>query len=368
MTDQGYWNPEEYDGKAQERYEAGEYEAALEILREGTERFPGAVELHVSLGFTQMAREDFVAARRAFTAALRIETDHEDALAGVGEAYLKLGERARGLAAFERVLEMGFSRDADLMLSIGRALVREDLLEAAERFLRLAVDAGDSGRAALGDLAYVRQRRGAAEEARVLLESALVQNPANYDVRAMLAHDLYEMGDRRAALAHYRKIPPPSMWDSLTIWRTVDLLRAFHGMSDEDAELRPYLERLDQIFDDTSPEDRLLEEVAAGVDGPEPASEASPGVAVGQFDMFRPGAESARRDPSPYRPDWRGVVNVLCRMSANPDRTVEQFMEDTARRVRSSMGLALPTDDPGAFLEASVRAGVLRLDERGAVP
>ena len=61
---------------------------------------------------------------------------------------------------------------------------------------------------------------------------------------------------------------------------------------------------------------------------------------------------------------------MLCRMSANPDRTVEQFMEDTADRVQAATGLALPTNDPGAFLEASVRAGVLRLEDwsRGRAP
>lgn len=365
MTSQGYWNPEEYDGTAQKHYEAGDYEAALRVLRDGTARFPAAVELRVSLGFTQMAREDFVAARRAFAEALRIEDDHEDALAGIGEACLKLGERARGLAAFERVLELGFARDADLMLSIGRALIREGLIEAAERFLRLAVETGDQGgQDALSDLAYVRQRRGASDEARALLESALEQNPANHDARAMLAHELYELGDRQAALEHYRRIPSAGMWDSLTIWRTVELLRAFDDLGDTDPELKPYLERLDQLFDETSPEDRLLEEVSVGIDGGLLPPGASGAGQVGQFDMFRPGAESAPHGRTASSPDWRGIVDMLCRMSANPDRTVEQFMEDTARRVRTSMGLALPTDDPGTFLEATVRAGVLRLDER----
>lgn len=353
----GFWSADEYDRQAQEQYEAGDYDAALGILREGVALYPDAVELRISLGFTLLARESFVWARRAFAAALELEEDHEDGLAGIGEAYLKLGERARGLAAFERVLELGFARDADLMLSIGRALVREDLLEHAERYFRLAVEA-DEGAVAAADLAYVMQRRGRRAEARHWFRVALEEDPDNHDVRALLAHDLYEAGDRRAALAEYERIPAAAMWDSLTLWRVIELLRACRREADDGPAVRPYLERLDALFDASSPEDRLIEEVVstASEDG-----SAGPGR-TGQFDLFRPGAEGA---PIPGEPaaDWSGIVRVLCRMSSNPDRTVEQFMEDTADRVQAATGLAIPTDDAGAFLEASARAGVLRLDD-----
>lgn len=354
----GFWSAEEYDAKAQEQYEAGEYEAALDILREGTVIYPAAAELHVSLAFTQMAREDFVRARRAFAAALAYEPDHEDALAGIGEAHLKLGERARGLAAFERVLELGFARDADLMLAIGRALLREGLLVPAERFLRLAVDAEESGPEAIADLAYVKHRQGSPADASPWLLAALDRDPDNHDVRALLANDLYEAGERRVALDHFRAIPAASMWDSLTLWRVIELLRA-SGAADDAAEtLQPYLDRLDELFDASTPEDRLFDEVVASTD------EGEAPTGLGQFDLFRPGAESVLAPTEAGARDWHGIVRMLCRMSSNPERTVEQFMEDTAQRVRAARGLALPTNDPGAFLEASARAGVLRLDDR----
>lgn len=354
----GFWSAEEYDRQAQEQYEAGDYDAALGILREGVSLYPDAVELRISLGFTLLAREDYVWARRAFGAALALEDDHEDGLAGIGEAHLKLGERARGLAAFERVVELGFSRDRDLMLSIGRALVREDLLEHAERYFRLAVEA-DDGTGAAADLAYVVQRQGRRAEARRWFRVALQDDPDNHDVRALLAHDLYEAGDRRAALEQYERIPAAAMWDSLTLWRVIELLRACRHEVDDGPAVRPYLERLDALFDASTPEDRLIEEVVSAVSDDRGFESGR----TGQFDLFRPGAESARRPPDPAVADWDGIVRVLCRMSSNPDRTVEQFMEDTADRVQAATGLAIPTDDPGAFLEASARAGVLRLDD-----
>ena len=352
-----FWSPEEYDGQAQRRYEAGEYDAALEILQEGASLYPAAIELRVSLGYTQLAREEFVRARRAFAQVLDIESDHEDGLVGTGETCLRLGERARALAAFERVLELGFSRDLDLMLTIGRALLREGLLEQSERFLRLAIAADESSADAAADLAFVLSRNGEPVAARSWLEKALELDASNHDARALLANHLYETGDRLAALEHFEEIPPASLWDSMTVWRVIELLRACRADMDDDALIRPYLDRLDQLFDESTPEDRIFEELTlASEDGAQ-------AISRGQMDMFRPGAEEVPIRVEREGREWMAVVQLLCRMSSNPDRTVEQFMEDTALRVRRSMGLALPTDDPGAFLAASARAGVLRLDE-----
>ena len=353
-----FWSPEEYDGQAQRRYEAGEYDAALEILREGSSLYPKAIELRVSLGYTQLAREEFVRARRAFARVLALESDHEDGLVGIGESCLRLGERARALAAFERVIELGFSRDLDLMLTIGRALLREGLLEQSERFLRLAVAADESSGDAATDLAFVLSRRGELVAARSYLEKALELDASNHDARALLANHLYETGDRLAALDHFEQIPAASLWDSLTVWRVIELLRACRADTD-DAAIRPYLDRLDDLFDESTPEDRILEELTFA------AGDGAPVMTKGQMDMFRPGAEEVAVRAEPQGREWLAVVQLLCHMSSNPDRTVEQFMEDTALRVRRSMGLALPTDDPGAFLAESARAGVLRLDDGG---
>ena len=38
----GFWSADEYDRQAQEQYEAGDYDAALGILREGVALYPDA--------------------------------------------------------------------------------------------------------------------------------------------------------------------------------------------------------------------------------------------------------------------------------------------------------------------------------------
>ena len=355
MGDSRFWNAEEFDRRAQRLYESGDYDGALETLRRGATLFPDSVELMVSIGYTQLAREDYVMARRAFGEALAREPDHEDALVGLGESHLKLGERARGFGCFERVLDLGFGADLDLMLSVGRALFREGLWEHAERFFRRAV-AADAGSAdAAADLAYTLHRRGDGVQARQWLERCLELDPGNHDARSLLANLFYEGGEPEQALDHLGRIPIDNLWDPVSVWRLVELTRAYREMSEGARELDPYLERLDQLFVDPTPEERILLEVEMEAAGLQAAAIAT----RDQLDLFSGDPEAA---PVTQRMDWAGIVRAMCESSADPGQSVEEFMRDTARRIRDMTGIEIPDDDPEAFLKASARAGVLHID------
>lgn len=351
-----FWGPDDYDLNAQKRYEAGELDAAIQILREGTAIYPEVAELRVSLGYTELAREEFAWARRAFAGALRLEPDHEDALVGLGEALLKLGERSRAFRAFDRVLELGFSEDADLMVSIGRILLREALFERAERFLRLAADADPNGAEAPTDLGSVLQQLDRLDEAHEWFERALRRDPENHDARALLGNLEYEAGDRRAALEHFEGIPTAALWDTLTIWRIVELKRAFEEPGSESG-ITPYVSRLEELFAPMPPADQLIDDLVTGLAGVSDVSDFAPG----QMDMFRPGAERGGRQSDERRQDWEGIVQAMCRSSAEPERTLLEYMRDTARRIRVLTGIRIPDDDPEAFLKASATAGVLHI-------
>ncbi len=346
-----FWGPDDYDRHAQTHYEAGDLDMAVRLLREGVAIYPDVAELRVSLGYTELAREEYAWSRRAFYGALRIEPDHEDALVGLGEALIKLGERGRGFRVFERVLELGFSEDADLMISIGRILLRERLYERAERFLRLAVAADPEGTDAPTDLGSVLQQLGKDEEAALWFEKAIDRDPRNHDARVLHANLMYERGDRRGALEQFRQVPPGALWDTLTIWRIVELERACEQASG-DSGITPYLSRLEDLLGEIRPEDRLIEEVVSDLTGPE----ATP---AGQLDMFRPGAERGGRAPDETGQDWAGIVRAMCLSSTQPERTIRQYMRDTADRIRALTGIRIPADDPEAFLKASATAGVL---------
>src|SRR5947209_1353745 len=141
-----FLSSEEYDERAHQLYNEGQYDEALNVLREGLALYPNSVELHVGVGYAQLAREEFAWARRSFEQALVLEPEHEDGLAGLGETLLKVGQEEAAHRCFHRTLELGYADDIDLMLQIGRALFREASLrdrpahfETAREFFDTAV-------------------------------------------------------------------------------------------------------------------------------------------------------------------------------------------------------------------------------------
>ena len=79
------------------------------------------------------------------------------------------------------------------------------------------------------------------------------------------------------------------------------------------------------------------------------------------MDMFRPGAERRSGPADDRRQDWEGIVRAMCSSSSDPERTLTEYMKDTARRIRVLTGIRIPDDDPEAFLKASATAGVLHI-------
>src|SRR5437660_12270252 len=93
-----FLSSDEYDERAHQLYNEGQYDDAIDTLREGLGLYRHAVELHVGMGYARLAREEFAWARRAFAEARGRDPDHEHTLAGLGEVLLKFGGGAGALA------------------------------------------------------------------------------------------------------------------------------------------------------------------------------------------------------------------------------------------------------------------------------
>lgn len=395
------WEWEEYDARAQEEYDRGAFEEALDTLREGLALHPGSPELWVSLGYTQLAREAYVWAREAFVRALQMEEDHEEALVGLGDVLLKLGERARAFRCFARVLELGFGSDPDLLLAMARALYREELYERAVTFYRLALAAaeafadissaldetedaagagpGEGDAPAAGDvtvaeaaaeLAYALYQMGDADGALPLLEGALARHPEHHEARVFYGNLLYDRGEYESALEEFERVPADRMWDPLAVWRAVELLRGFRGLPADAAAIDPLMRQLELLTEEPAPEDRLLAEVEAAAD---PASTSASVPDRNQLDLFvlKRGRPEARnpdvhivraRDGRLYTGDWAAIVQAMRDDSTDPGVSIFDYMRDAARVVRSLTGVPVPDDDPERFLRASARAGILRIE------
>ena len=168
-----FLSSEEYDERAHQQYNEGNYDAALDTLREGLTLYPAAVELHVGVGYARLARDEFAWARRCFEEALVLDPDHEDALAGLGETLLKFGRRDGALKAFQRILELGYQDDVELMLQVARVLFRDELLDDARQFVNVARQQAPENTEALALLGYIDHRAGNDAEAIATLRRVL---------------------------------------------------------------------------------------------------------------------------------------------------------------------------------------------------
>ena len=54
-----FLSSEEYDERAHQLYNEGQYDEALDVRREGLALYPNAVELHICVGYARLARDEF---------------------------------------------------------------------------------------------------------------------------------------------------------------------------------------------------------------------------------------------------------------------------------------------------------------------
>lgn len=363
-----FLSSEEYDERAHQLYNEGNYDAALDVLREGLALYPNAVELHVGVGYARLARDEFAWARRCFEEALVLDPDHEDALAGLGETLLKFGQKPAALKAFNRILDLGYHDDVELMLQVSRVLFREDLLDDARRFLDVALQQVPDNSEAVAMLGYVEHRAGDDAAAIATLRRALQLEPDHTEARIYLGNLLYDRGELEAALYHLERTTPDDHWDELGIWRLIELRKSTYRLADDDPSLKVWDERLAELGGDTDPIDDLLGEIE------QQAEEAASRDARGQLELFGQllADLTGRRDDTAvhavvsrdgreYGGTWDEIVEQMRADSRLAPRSVGEFMQQEARRGFSLTGILIPTSDPESFVRGSADAGLLRI-------
>lgn len=364
-----FLSAEEYDERSHQLYNEGNYDGALTMLREGLGLYPNAVELHVGVGYARLARDEFAWARRAFEEALVLDPEHEDGLAGLGEVLLRFGQEPQALKSFRRILELGYSDDIELMLQVGRALFRDELMEEAKEYFELAVQQTPDNAEAVAMVGYTEHRLGDDATAMETLRRALVLDPDQAEARIYLGNILYDGGEYEAALYHLDRTKPEDHWDELGIWRLLELKKSHLRMRDDDPSLKIWQERLVELAPALDPIDEMLADIE------QRASDREEQEARSQLELFgalladltdqKAAPEQHRvtgRDGRSYEGSWDEIVSAMRDDSSRgKERTVEEFMQAEARRGLSLTGMLIPTRDAEAFLRASADAGLLRI-------
>lgn len=370
MSDR-FWSSEEYDERAHSLYNEGDYDGALETLKEGLALYPNAVELYAGLGHARLAREEYAWARLAFERALVLDPTHEDAMVGLGEVLLRLGRTQEAIELFREVEALGYEDDVELMLTIARALHRENLFEPAQEvFARLAAARPDSGEAIAG-VGYCVHRLGDGVAACRYLRRALRIDPDLREARTYIGHILYDRGDWAASLRELERVPPTEQWDPVAVWRVIELKRSVSGLAEGDPALTPWRERLGQLEGaaERDPVERLLAEIEASVSGSHPWSFRD----ENQLELFgvseeRAGGETVVRVRLPggqvVRGTWHDAVRQFRDHMGFAHEPVVPFMRRMAERWHEQHGVEVPSTDPEGFIRSAARFGLLRLTER----
>lgn len=379
-----FLSSEEYDERAHQLYNEGQYDDALAVLREGLTLYPNSVELHIGVGYARLAREEFAWARRAFEEALVLEPEHEDALAGLGETLLKFGLEDAGLRCFRRTLELGYADDLDLMLQIGRAIFREassrdrrELFGGALEFFEVAVQQAPDSAEAIACVGYAQHRLGDDDAAVASLRRSLQADNEHMEARIYLANILYDRGDYDASLYHFERTTPEDHWDELGIWRLIELKRAAQKLDEHAPELKPWEDRLTELGGEMDDIDELFLEVdgALGESG-------DVEVARGQLELFGTLLTSLADTRSEVAPElerdmhtvltrdghrvtgsWDEIVRSLrdADVEGLQDRTTNEFMVRMSKRTFRETGVRVPHHDAELFVRASADAGLLRI-------
>jgi len=374
-----FLSSDDYDERAHQLYNEGQYDEAIEALRTGLGLYPHAVELHVGMGYARLAREEYLWARRAFEQAIGLDPDHEDALAGLGEVLLKFGDRAGAVACFDRILALGFRDDHDLMLQVGRALFREAVLDQARRFFEVALTAHPDSAEAAACVGYAAHRLSDEADALYWLRRALELDADQGEARIYLANLQYDRGEYEAALFHLERTEPEDHFDGLAIWRLIELKKSVYRLPDADPELAPWHRRLDDLVGDAAPDDLLLAEIEAmGPDGrvrdPRqlelfgtlltelPGMRTRSGLGGGGHLVHSEIHRVSTLGGVTYVGTWEEIVRQMKDDAGEwAGGSLEQYMAATAQRGRKQTGIAIPATDPESFLRGSADAGLLRI-------
>jgi tetratricopeptide (TPR) repeat protein len=382
-----FLSSEEYDERAHQLYNEGQYDDALAVLREGLTLYPNSVELHIGVGYARLAREEYAWARRSFEEALVLEPEHEDALAGLGETLLKFGLEEAGLRCFRRTLELGYADDLDLMLQIGRALFREassrdrrELFCGALEFFQVAVQQAPESAEAIACVGYAQHRLGEDDAAVASLRRSLQADSDHMEARIYLANIMYDRGDYDASIYHFERTTPEDHWDELGIWRLIELKRAAHKLDEHHPELKPWQDRVEELGGEVDDIDELFIEIDGVMD-----TDGEVEVARGQLELFgtllsslaehkaevedptagsAAGAHAVRtRDGQHLTGSWEEIVRSLQNADVEglQDRSVDEFMARMAKRTFRETGVRVPHHDAELFVRGSADAGLLRI-------
>ncbi len=188
-----------------ERDRTGAAAALKEALSQGQDKAAPAKAVGLIRRAIKIMDDGPDAARKAGQLCLKaIESAPEFALAyqGMALSLERLGRLSAALTCYEHAYRLD-PNNSDLYLNLGMVAWKLDMLEAAEKFLRLHNQMAPDAKGAVGNLAGLLRDRQKYEDSVELLRTAIYTDPENPDLWNSLGTTLLESGDPEQAITFY---------------------------------------------------------------------------------------------------------------------------------------------------------------------
>jgi tetratricopeptide (TPR) repeat protein len=199
----------------------GDVDAALATLAQAAERAPEDQQVRHALGFAYMAKGHHAFAEQAFRSLLEARPESRATRMLVAKLASRQGRQADAADLLAPLLE-GEPSPA-LLRTVGMLEYDGGRAERSRELLRRAFDAAPTDRANIGPLVEVWRRESLAEEAREVLDAALVAHPAEPALwHARLVFETFAGEEARAVVARWLQAMPDTLPPLMALWAIED--------------------------------------------------------------------------------------------------------------------------------------------------
>jgi tetratricopeptide (TPR) repeat protein len=183
----------------------GETQAADNLLQQLLQRYPSVAAVHVQHALSFLARHDVALARAAFERALKLQPANVDALGGLIALDVASKEMGRAKARIDAEVRNQPSRP-ELLLIAARTYVADRDLDAAEGFLKRAIELDATLLPAYSMLGQLYMVRGKLEDAKREFQTVASRQSKPVAPLTMLGVIAQIQGDKNLAQTHFEQV------------------------------------------------------------------------------------------------------------------------------------------------------------------
>ncbi|MCG8550990.1 MAG: response regulator [Desulfobacterales bacterium] len=201
-------NPEQFTlhrNKARELEEQGQYKEAIEEVKKALAHKPSASRMLRRMGLLHFKIGKHAIAEKCLLKAVAVNDQDTISRVYLADYYLKKNELEKAAMHYLKILSLS-TRYNDKAIDIGERLLKAGLRKQSLQIFSRAIQRSRKTNAFRERVIDICLGHGEVEFPQYLIEEAIQQNPANYNLVYKAGMIFLESGNREKALAHFMNI------------------------------------------------------------------------------------------------------------------------------------------------------------------